>query len=190
MPASAVSMPGNDRHLRVRREAARRDLIADGLHRRGGRPDENEPRLFDRARERRTLRQKSVAGMNRVGASLDGGAQNRIDIEVALGRRRRTNQPRLVGLRDMRRGSIRVGVDRHRLEAEQARAANHAQSDLASIRDQQFLERPALHAYILKTPKFPPAGIGAFNDAAIPSARAWRVSTGSSTPSSHSRALE
>jgi hypothetical protein len=45
-------------------------------------------------------------------------------------------------------------------------------------------------AYIRSTPNLPPAGIGALSDAAIPSARAARVSTGSITPSSQSRALE
>jgi hypothetical protein len=44
--------------------------------------------------------------------------------------------------------------------------------------------------HILKTPKPRCSAIGAFIDAAIPSASAARVSTGSSTPSSHNRALE
>ena len=44
--------------------------------------------------------------------------------------------------------------------------------------------------YILKTPKLADGGIGALSEAAMPSASAARVSTGSITPSSHSRALE
>ena len=49
---------------------------------------------------------------------------------------------------------------------------------------------PGVISHILKTPKFACAGIGAFIEAAMPSASAARVSTGSSTPSSHRRALE
>ena len=44
--------------------------------------------------------------------------------------------------------------------------------------------------YMRNTPNCAAAGIGAFSEAAIPSASALRVSTGSSTPSSHRRALE
>ena len=47
-----------------------------------------------------------------------------------------------------------------------------------------------LTTHILNTPNCGEGGIGAFSDAAIPSASALRVSTGSSTPSSHRRALE
>src|SRR6266852_3488487 len=43
--------------------------------------------------------------------------------------------------------------------------------------------------YILNTPNCDAGGIPAFNDAAIPSASVWRVSSGSITPSSHKRAL-
>ena len=43
--------------------------------------------------------------------------------------------------------------------------------------------------YMRKMPKFD-RGIGAFNDAEIPSARTRRVSRGSITPSSHKRAVE
>ena len=46
------------------------------------------------------------------------------------------------------------------------------------------------NTHILNTPKLVAGGIPALSDAAIPSASIARVSSGSITPSSHSRALE
>ena len=59
--------------------------------------------------------------------------------------------------------------------------------DVNSSHNSQYI---SWHDHILKTPKLSCAGIGAFIEAAMPSASAARVSTGSSTPSSHRRALE
>ncbi len=178
----------NHGHPGVHRETARRYLVAHRLHRRGRRSDKNQSRIFDRARERRTLGEKSIARMNRVGAGRARRKHHRIYIKVALGGRRGTEEARLVSRRDVRRSAIGLGENCYGLDAEQARATNHSQRNLAAIRDEQFFER-AFH-HIRKTPKLPPAGIGAFNEAAMPSASALRVSTGSRTPSSHSRALE
>ena len=62
-----------------------------------------------------------------------GGVENRADIQVALGRLRWPDQPRMVGGRDMGRSGIGLGVDRNRPNPHHARTANNTQGDLAAI---------------------------------------------------------
>ena len=74
-----------------------------------------------------------------------------------------------------------------------AARAEHAQRDLAAVRDQELAERLASHlrldGHMRKMPKRV-SGIGACSAAAIPSASTCRVSSGSMIPSSQSRAVE
>ena len=114
------------------------------------------------------------------------------DVEIAL--RAGAAGPigqRLVGQLDMQRSAVGLGIDRDRGDAHPPRGADHAAGDLAAIGDQDFARTPA---HIRKTPKRPgrsPSNrsIGALRLAEIANARAMRVSAGSMTPSSQSRAL-
>ena len=92
------------------------------------------------------LGQKAVAGMNRVGAGDLGGADDRRNVQVAVGAGRRADADVLVGEADVERVLVGLGVYRDGLDAELAAGADDPQGDLAAIRDQNFLE----HHYVVR----------------------------------------
>ena len=67
-------------------------------------------------------------------------AYDRRDVEVALGRWRRTDANRLVGKAYVLRVGISLGMHDDRLDAQLAAGALNAQCDLASIGDQDLVE--------------------------------------------------
>ena len=104
--------PRHHRNSGVRRQAPRRDLVAQRRHHVGRRSDENHPGLGDGAGELGPLGEEAIAGMNRVGAGGASGLDDRGDIEIARGRFGRTDEARLVGCRDMSGVGVRFRVDR------------------------------------------------------------------------------
>ena len=76
--------PGNHRHSRSPGLPARGELVSHLLDRGGGRPDPEEPLLFDGSGKSRALRQKPVAGMDGVRAGLAGGFEKPLDRQVCL----------------------------------------------------------------------------------------------------------
>ena len=117
--------------------------------------------------------------------------QHALDIEIAVARPRRPEQHSLVGLGDMHRAAIGLRIDRNRTQAHGARGADHAAGDLAAIGDQERAEAP-VHlpspCHILNRPNFV-GSIGALDAADRPRPSTSRVSAGSITPSSQSRAV-
>ena len=65
------------------------------------RPDEDEPGLLDRPGEGRPLGQEAVAGMDGLGTRGQGRLDDRVDPQVALGGRRRTDPDGHVGQADV-----------------------------------------------------------------------------------------
>ncbi len=127
--------------------------------------------------------------MHRLRPARPCRGDNRADVEVALVRRGRPNWPRFVGLGDKERVPVGLGVDRDRDDPQPARGADHSAGDLAAVGDQDLRK----HAHIRNTPKCVGSPgtpeIGALRAAEIAKASTMRVSAGSITPSSHSRAL-
>ena len=66
-----LERPGHRRHADLRREPAGVELVAERLDGRGRRPDEDEARVLDRARERRPLGQEPVARVDGLRAGRD-----------------------------------------------------------------------------------------------------------------------
>ena len=60
------------------------------------------------------FRQETVSGMDRLGRRLPGGFQQAIDVQIALPRFRRTQVDGFIGLQDMERRLIRLGIRRPR----------------------------------------------------------------------------
>ena len=60
--------------------------------------------------------------------------------EVALGRRSRPEQERLVGVRHMQRGPVTLRVDADCTDSELAQRAEDADRDLPSVGDQNLVE--------------------------------------------------
>jgi hypothetical protein len=66
--------------------------------------------------------------------------EDAVDREVALGRRRRPQEVRLVGVRDVQRGAIALGIDADRADPELAQRAEDADRDLPPVGDENLVE--------------------------------------------------
>src|SRR3984885_11210035 len=125
------------------------------------------------------LGEESVAGVHRVRAGRGSRGDDGVGVEVVVG----LGQPDPgIGLGDMRRVGIRVGINRDGAQAQIAARREHPPGDLAAIGNQYSSDRHLHH--IRKTPKFDVPLIGplAMADKHIPNT--VRVSRGSITPSS------
>ena len=83
--------------------------------------------------------------MDRVGARRLRNAHEPLDVEVALDRRRRADRVRLVGHEHVERRAIRLGEDGDGLDPELAAGADHADGDLAAVRDQELRDAAGGH---------------------------------------------
>ena len=129
---------GNDGHSVRHRERARGRLAA---HRRDGfgrwtNPD--DPGIAHGAGEPLPLGEKSVTGMNRLGAGELRGLDDFVAAQVALARWWRSDENRFVGFSHVRRAHVGLAVNGDRLYAQLLAGADDAQGDLATIRDQYF----------------------------------------------------
>src|SRR6185437_16853520 len=144
-------------------------------------------------REMLILRKKAVAGMHRVGAARFCGFDDGLDIEIGFCRQRLADPHRLIGFAHMQRVAVSVGIDRDHAIAEPARGAHDAQRDLAAIGDQYFRERTLAgnRAHGRATENCMRCGVraSASRQIASTSESTTRVSRGSITPSSSTRAL-
>ena len=76
--------------------------------------------------------------MDGVGAGLLRGVEDAIDAQVALARRRGTDRHGVVGVDDVERGTVGVGVNGDGGIAELAAGADHAHGDLAAVGHENF----------------------------------------------------
>jgi hypothetical protein len=126
-------------------------LAAHLLHHVGRRADEGQAGLDDRPRERCALGEEAVAGVDRVSPGPVSCVEERVDVQVGLGRRRRTDPYGDVGCPDVGGAAVGVGVDGDRADAPGAGGPDDPQRDLPAVRHQQGADRHRL-AHILKTP--------------------------------------
>ena len=126
--------------------------------------------------------------MDRLAAASRRATARILDaIEIALARRGGTDADRLVGKAHVQRVAVGLGVDGDGAQAQPARGADDAAGDFAAVGNQDALEHGRPH--ILKMPKGVSPSSGRQVEAASASASTLRVSAGSITPSSQSRAL-
>jgi hypothetical protein len=130
--------------------------------------------------------------MHRLGAGLARSFDHTRDIEITVARPRWSEQHGLVGHGDMHRVAIRLRIDGDGAQAHGAGGADDAAGDLAAVGDQERAKTPvklrAVHRHILNRPNLV-GSIGALAAADNPRPSTSRVSAGSITPSSHSRAV-
>ena len=132
-----AKVTGHDRNARLDHQRLGRILEAhrpDGGSRRS---DKDQPRLLAGIGESRILGKKPVTRMDRFGPRIAGRLEDRINVEIALAGRRRTDAHRLVGHRHVQCTGIRVGVNGNRAQAQPLGRAHHAAGDLAAIGDQE-----------------------------------------------------
>ena len=116
-------------------------FVAHCLDGRRRRADEDEAGVLARFCELGILGEKAVARMHRVGARMLRRGEDRLDIQIALPGRSRSDAHRLVRRPDMQRIRIGVAEDRDGANPEIARRARDAAGDLAAVRDQDFGKR-------------------------------------------------
>ena len=184
---------GHQRHAGLLHQRLGAGLRAHRRHHRGGRADEHQAGIETGLREFGIFRQEAVAGMHRLGAGLSRRFDHAFDVEIAVARPRRPEQHGLVGHGDMHGVAVGLGIDRDGAQAHGAGGADDAAGDLAAVGDQERAKTPvefrAVHLHhILNRPNFV-GSIGALADADNPRPSTSRVSAGSITPSSHSRAV-
>ena len=187
---------GHQRHAGLFHQRLRARLRAHRRHHLGGRTDEHQSGIEASLRELGIFRQEAVAGMDGLGAGLARGFDHAFDVEIAVARPRRPEQHGLVGHGDMHGVAVGLRIDRDGAQAHGAGGADDAAGDLAAVGDQQRAKTPvefcAVHHrflhHILNRPNFV-GSIGAFAAADNPRPSTSRVSAGSITPSSHSRAV-
>ncbi len=166
------------RHARGGHHLLGLDLGAHRRHRGNGRPDPRQPRVQHGSGEIGVLGEESVAGVDGVGAGRPSRRDQLRAVQVPVAALQA--YPR-IGLCDVRRAGVRVGVHGDRADAETSAGGEYPAGDLAPVGDQYSCDHGA---HILKTPKFDVPLIGplAMADRHIPNT--VRVSRGSITPSS------
>ena len=109
----------------------------------GGGPIQATPRVGDGAGEVGVLGEEPVPGVHGLGAALLDRVEDGVGVEVALGRGLAAERVRLVGVADVQRVAVELGVDGDGGDAELAAGAHDPDGDLAAVGDQDFAEHGA-----------------------------------------------
>ncbi len=126
-----AGVAGRDRDAGGLGQAAGRDLVAQGAHRRRRRPHPAHAGRLDGLGQVGVLGQVAVAGVHGVGARVGCGRHDRGDAEVARDGRRG------IGQLDVQRSPVGRLVHRVWGDAELPARADHAHRDLAAVCDQE-----------------------------------------------------
>ena len=151
----------------------RRDLVAHDLDGLGRRPDPRHATRRDRPREVGVLGEEPVPGVDGLGAALLDRAEDGVGVEVALGCGLAAEGVGLVGVADVQRITVEVGVDGDGGDAELAARAHDAHRDLSPVGDQDFSE----HGFLgfRRTNAVSYGGAGTDSDLDDPSLRRARL---------------
>ncbi|KAF5059539.1 hypothetical protein DSECCO2_334860 [anaerobic digester metagenome] len=118
----------------------RPDLRAQRLDRLPRRPDERQALFLDQFREPGVLREESVARVDRLGPGLSRHVADPLLVEVTLRRVRLPDAERLVGVLDVERVVVRLGVDRDRVDAQFPAGTHDPDGDLAAVGNQDLVK--------------------------------------------------
>ena len=116
------------------------DLVAHHLDVVRGRADEGHAMGGHDLGEPGVFRQEPVARVNSLGARDLRRCDDRGDVQVALGRRRRSDADAFVGQANPHGACVALGVDRHRRDTHFLAGPMDPQGDLAAIGDEDFIE--------------------------------------------------
>jgi hypothetical protein len=130
----------DDRHARGLHRPARTRLRAHQLDRRRRRADPGQPRLLHRARERSVLGKEPITGVHRLCPGSQRRLHEHVDLQVALRRRSRPDQERLVRETRMQRVAICLRVHTDRAGAQLSERPEDTDGDLAAVRNQDLVE--------------------------------------------------
>ena len=130
------------RHVVARGQCACEVLETEVAHLDGCRTHEYDAGRRAGRRELAVLAQESIAGMNGLGARRARGGENRVLTQIAFGGRLRPQTHGLVGVEDMLRMPVGIGVNGDRADPEALERAQHAHGDLTAIGDENLTEHP------------------------------------------------
>src|SRR5580700_9547946 len=134
------------RSSRNKRDAGFFHLLASAgfrshqIHGVRSRSDKFHARIGAPLRELRVFGEKAVAGMDGLGSGAFGYVENSIHPKIRFGSRRGADVVRLVGLADVERGAVDIGIDGDGRDAHLAAGAYDTHCDLSSIGNQNLLE--------------------------------------------------
>ena len=115
------------------------DLVAHGADMLGLRADPFDVMAFDDFRELRIFGQKAVARMDCVRMADFRRRNNRRNVQIAVGGRRRSDADGFIREADVHRLGIRRRMDRDRFNSHFMRGTMDAKRNLATVGDQDFL---------------------------------------------------
>ena len=115
-------------------------LRAHHFDRTSGWPNKFDTSPLAGAREFCILREKSVTGVDRVGAARPSGIENALDIQVGLRRGSRPNPVCLVSFQNVHCHSVRVGVDCSRAYSHLPTSSKQSNGNFSTVGNQDFLE--------------------------------------------------
>ena len=140
-----VVVPGHARHAGFTRDALALDLRAHAGNGLAMRADEDD--AFPRAGidQFELLGQEAVAGMDRVDAMCDGGRDDGFGIEIGRACRCGSDADRDVGLADVTRVGVGIGVHGDRADAEPPAGADDTARDLAAVGDEKGVKHREAH---------------------------------------------
>ncbi len=124
---------GHGGHAHLHRQAAGSVLVAYQGHGLRGRANELDLAATAHVGEMGVLGEKSVAGMDGLGVSDFGGADDAIDFEVAFGSAGRPDAIGFVGEIEIGGAAIGFTVDGDGFDAQFAAGANDAQRNFAAV---------------------------------------------------------
>ena len=139
-----AEIAGHGRNFRRGRGLLAFDLVAHRGDRFGIGPDESDAGLGERHRKGFALGEKAIARMHRFGACGFAGFDDFIDEEIALRRRGRSDQNRLIRHFDMERVAVGLGIDRDGGNPHAPGGLDDPAGDLAAIGNQDSLEHRRL----------------------------------------------
>ena len=122
-----------------------RDLVSHRRDRLRGRPDEDDARLRQSGREFLVLREESVARVDGVGTGLACRVDHFCDVEVALGGGGRADVHGDVGLPDVARLRVGVGIDGDTADSHVAQGVYHPAGDLTTVGHQDAADGSGTH---------------------------------------------
>ena len=99
----------------------------------GRRADEDDSGILASLGEIGIFAEEAVARMDGLGPVALGGGDDFVDTEVALGRRRGTQVRSLIGLADMQRRAVGIGIHRDRGDPHFAQGTDHTEGDFTPV---------------------------------------------------------
>ncbi len=130
----------HNRHAGLDRDVLGGGFLAQQTHHRPRRSHEPQPGVRTCVGKVGVLGQKTIAGMNCLGATALGGRQDLLDVEIALRSGGRTDVHGFVGHAHVQRRAVGVAVHGDAGEAEVTAGADDPHSNLAAIGDQHLAE--------------------------------------------------